>query len=220
MRSNNQGNVLFIIIIAVALFAALSYAVSNGMRGGGDIVTDKQAEIAASSLLRSLEDISTGFKFLWTEQGCSIDEISFAEPGKEAGSRDFGAKSPKADESCHVFSPQGAGVSYPDNLGSYQSDSYGNYTSLYANILLFFHPGTTHQRRVVNAGTNRNEIAAELEFVEQNICIQINKALGYEDFDDTITDGSAVIGDEYSAFSGKKAGCRNGNRFWFVIQPL
>ena len=52
-RANNSGNVLFLILIAVALFAALSYAVTNsGRTGGGQALSRDQAKIKASELLQ------------------------------------------------------------------------------------------------------------------------------------------------------------------------
>ena len=225
MRNSNNytrqnGNVLFFILIAVGLFGALTYAVSNGMRGGGDTITDEQAKIGAGKVLQSMQDIRDGYAYLMSE-GCSIDDINFTHP----------ATTPY---DCDIFHPNGAGISYPDNLEQYQNTplpaAHVGQTGIYAWVTPSRWAGNTHYR-VIDMGTDAQDIMIHFSFIRDDICLAVNDLLGY-DFtsiphdDDGSASSAPLKGDVISELKGKIAACSSQivpgisapqNQIWYVV---
>jgi hypothetical protein len=100
-HKTNRGNVLFLILIAVVLFGALSYAVTSSMRTGSSTTEKEQAKLDQAVMDNYMAAINVG-KMRLEMAGCtSIDYTAPADQG--AG-----------DKSCHIFHPDGGGVSYQD----------------------------------------------------------------------------------------------------------
>lgn len=93
--SDQRGNALFLILIAVALFAALSYAVTSSGRGGGDISRETK-DIQTSQMQQYLNQIRTEVQRMVLIKGCADTDITFYN-------------SPAKPE-CGIFTPEGGNV--------------------------------------------------------------------------------------------------------------
>ncbi len=103
-----RGNILFLILLAVVLFAALSYAVTSSTRGGGKDVGDEKAQSIASALLQYASLAEQTVSRLKLTNGCSDTQLSF-ENGTVTGYANANAP---ADKRCHVFDPAGGGMAW------------------------------------------------------------------------------------------------------------
>jgi hypothetical protein len=102
-----QGNVLFLILIAVVLFAALSYAVSQTMRGGSDKgVTEEKARVNSVYIHQFPTSIRQAMLRMRVSNNLGQNEVSFAHPG-DVTYGVFGT-----DPAREVFHPQGGAVPY------------------------------------------------------------------------------------------------------------
>lgn len=103
-----RGNVLFLILIAVVLFAGLSYAVTQSSRGGGS--TNKEtSKINAALVIQYGTILKNAVNRVSLINGCSTEELNFDGldgtnllPGTNPNS--------PADGSCHIFDINGGNV--------------------------------------------------------------------------------------------------------------
>lgn len=107
-QNTQRGSALFIILIAVMLFAALSYAVSNMMRGGNEgLITEEKSNLYADEILEYARQIGQSIHGLRISNDCTDTEISF-ENAALAGY----THTPAAPDACQVFNVSGGGMSY------------------------------------------------------------------------------------------------------------
>lgn len=100
--SPQRGNVLFLILIAVALFAALSYAVTQTTRTGGNDVEDEKFSILAAQTLQYPTTLKATIMRMGFS-GIDATELEFNPPSA------FGSLSSNA---AGVFHPSGGGAPY------------------------------------------------------------------------------------------------------------
>lgn len=117
-RKSERGNVLFIILIAAALFAALSYVIVQSSRsGGGDAAREKYA-LDAAEIRGYVTALQTSIGRMLIN-GCSLTSINFGNSG-DAGLHD----NPNAtsDNRCDVFHPAGGSVALKPSTDRWASD--------------------------------------------------------------------------------------------------
>ncbi len=125
----SSGNVLFLILIAVVLFASLSYAVSNTNTNSAGNVSAEKAELASSQIVQYSAMLQNAILRIKTLNNCTDFQISFWHnsngDGSEDGGDDFYNNKSPNDHSCHVFDKNGGGAVYMTPPALAQNE--GNY---------------------------------------------------------------------------------------------
>jgi hypothetical protein len=99
-RTSERGNVLFLILIAVALFAALSYAVTQSTRSGSGTADKEQALLSSASMTQHPTAMRTSI-IRMVLGGVDVSNIYFNSPANFSGLSDLGTG---------VFHPTGGGA--------------------------------------------------------------------------------------------------------------
>ena len=105
---SESGNVLFYVLIAVALLAALSFTIAESTRSSVSGMDEEHAALIATEII-SIANNTTNAVAELRLQGCGEDQLSFATP-KVAG-RYANTKAP-ADQSCHIYGVSGGNLNY------------------------------------------------------------------------------------------------------------
>ena len=170
-RYSQSGNILFLILLAVVLFAALAYAVTSSMRGGGKDASSENARAAAADILQFFSQLDATLLRMQMTDGVKAENMSFVYNRKLYG----GTVSPGGNNvNCvannrRVFVPEGGNV--PPRV--FENYAFLNPPSYQSNWVA---PGHHFLRLIVwpQAGTSLNDMTVVLPAIKQSICDEIN----------------------------------------------
>lgn len=232
-----SGSVVFLILIGVALFAALSFVMTKSFKGTSATLSKEKTQLLATEIIQYSESMKQAVKTLRVN-GCSDTQITFE------GSHTTVYQNVNAPNNflCHVFDTRGGGMTFK----VFPREAY---EQIFANTVSFDANSCLHN---VGQGSPSTCTAAKAELLmnvyplNREVCIALNNALGNGDlnaepptvntspatltsnfpFDGVYGPGStSIIGDVAPAISGKQAGCYRGtsgfsNGFYIFYQAL
>lgn len=170
-----HGNVLFIILIAIALIGALTLAIQGS--GTQDANIDRETLILrVSEVQRYGSELERGVTFIM-QNGFSESDIRFSHPEAHADYGDLSADSDKRDQ---LFDREGGAAKYRDPPPSIND---GSAWEFYGHTAL------------ADVGSDAAELIAVLPNVTQAFCDAVNGTVGYaaqpEDSSTCINGGAA-----------------------------
>ena len=158
-RCAESGNVLFLILIAVALFAALSYAVTQSTRSGSGNTDGERSLLNSATLTQYPATIRTAVVRMILG-GIDLEALAFEAPASFGG---------MANTDSAVFHPQGGGAIFQDAPSDVMaSGSAGTW----------FFNGNFEVPDVGQAAAEGNELIAFLLNVSTGVCRRVNEELG------------------------------------------
>lgn len=215
MRNAERGNVLFYILIAVGLLAALSYAVSSASRGNLSKLKEDKARLLASEIIEYGNTIASGVAQLRL-RGVPAGSLCFddthwpvSEDYDHAGCTDNANK---------IFNNEGAGVVFtpPPAEAMLTSAAPDNLWHIYGE-------NEIQEVGQTCGGAGCAELLLVVDELDEQVCLQINDFLNVDNsggtppvdtnINVTLFQGSfgysQTIGDEPGSadLAGKTAGC-------------
>ncbi len=196
----NSGNVLFLILIAVALFAALSYVVVQSTRSGGSNTANEHARLEAAKILNYVNQLRpAALRLLMSgvkREDIQIHGTDIWEPcttGKEC-----------------LFAKEGGGAIQMELERNEERDMYGNTWTYYD----YADNGT-----VLGIGTDDPEIMLarflKMTPTGEALCKAFNKMLGIEGI--PLVDGSNQSLAAFPAAPGQAVACLQHYTTYYVF---
>lgn len=112
-RYTERGSALIYILIAVILFAALSYTVSRMISGeSAQNLTKENASILASEIADTGRLMRQAVQSMRISNDCEETQISFERSPFDGSDTNYVNASAPSDFSCHIFHASGGGVNW------------------------------------------------------------------------------------------------------------
>lgn len=219
-----RGSVIIWILVMVAMFAALSFTVSNMMRGGGSAMTSELTRTHASEIISYGDSIRRAVQTL-RASGTALPEVSF-ENNFVSGYINNNC----LDDSCRIFMPAGAGIAYAPPHEDWIDVSKSAET--YYNEWHFAPDSCIPDVGTGGAACGGDSVDNEdlilfLPYVKKGLCMEINRQINIDNpnsdapqdsgcpwdsgsnnrYTGNFIDGQAVTSTPASLLAGRQNGC-------------
>lgn len=200
---SQSGNALFLILIAVALFAALSYAITTSSRGGGSIEKETAVLLAAQITQQGAALRSTVTRMILTGTpsdlvgGTPLTFFAYEPHPYNEPAWNFIYGSVDTDPSNELFNPAGGGALFPIPPGA--ACVGGECNDILVGGWIFL------PLPVDGIGTADPDVLMETGYLTEPVCTAINRGLG-------LSNPPAVEADPgagFNAYPGAAAACVN-----------
>lgn len=239
---------MFYVLIAVALLAALAYAIAQSGRGSVVTLSDDKAKLYATEII-AFGGVMTNAVAQLRLRGYKDTQISFENPIVSGY-----VNSNCTSDACKVFHLSGAGVTYTPPkavwLDPAKSASTGYGVYYFTGRSCVAEVGAGSYSPACNSnGEDDEELLMILPYVDKNLCVKINDLVGVDNvigdppqeymnsfnvsvdkFIGSYSGGYAIgaaLTEEASNLNGHRAGCFEGAgtppagtyHFYQVLEP-
>lgn len=198
---SQRGNALFLILIAVALFAALSFAVTQSGRSSGAGISKEQTMLGVAQLTQIGADLHTAIMRM-RASGIKLADIDIHTADPDAQGTSGSDVIPcTTGENC-LFAPEGGSMTVPRLPSHIDKGSSGQppHLAIYEASENMIIDGVAHNEPVI------------LMFVwnlKEEACTLLNQGLGITSMPASVADPAPTT--PFAAASGKSAACwKNG----------
>jgi hypothetical protein len=200
IHPGQTGNAMIYVLIAVALFTALSFTVSRTTKTSGNLSMEK-ATLAAQQIISYAEKINGAVQNLMLQNSCLGTQISF-ENATMAGYTNAAAP---ANKKCHIFDLAGGGMNFemPDGdaldtvaaaASAFPAGALvGNY--FFTGKVCVDNVGSGPVATCATDGLSNEELLLILPWVSQSVCTAINTIL---------KNSAAILQDNDGSFDNTK----------------
>lgn len=215
MDQAQAGNALFYILMAIALLAALSFAIAQSGRNSIQSLTGEQASLYATEVIEYANTVTQAVTQIRL-RGYDEDEISFEN------SNVTGYTNPNCSEDgCKIFHLSGGGVHWSvPSVGVNDGSDW-----LFTGQTCVQEVGIGETGSCNSAGTQVDELIMFLPNVNVGVCIALNEKLGIDNpggvppqessnaYDSSSNQWTGIFQNIYAisgSFRGVRAGCFEG----------
>ncbi len=204
---NSKGNVLFLILIAVALFAALSYAVTQSTRSGGGNASAEQVQLRAGELISYMTGVQARVSRMLLTGNVNVLNLATASPVYTLGP--VGTQSANCwndntsctGTACQVFNTGNPEGVPPRVFGP-------EYVTAGAGMAGRVTPGHIGKRQmaVYNVGSPASDLVIYIAYIRADVCNAINAKMGMTT-NFTESQSYPIGGEEGTSVGGNFGGC-------------